>query len=186
MVVSGGTQFDNTKIQSIQRIYKKIKNKLRSYFYIILLNTFETHIILCLLFNTFLINFYNIIINSAQTLIQRNKANTKTLACDLQQKLTNRPKYQADIYSRNKIRPGSSIFPATDFKNVTASRPSISRWSYVNARYIIGRASTFPFTTTALIFVACIPKMAACGELMMGVPYNDPNTPPLEIVKVPI
>jgi hypothetical protein len=27
--------------------------------------------------------------------------------------------------------------------------------------------------------------MADCGMLMMGVPNSDPNTPPLEMVKVP-
>ena len=36
-----------------------------------------------------------------------------------------------------------------------------------------------------LIFVACMPNMADWGILIMGVPNNDPNTPPLEIVKVP-
>ena len=36
-----------------------------------------------------------------------------------------------------------------------------------------------------LIFVACMPRMADCGMLMIGVPNNDPKTPPLEMVKVP-
>ena len=48
-----------------------------------------------------------------------------------------------------------------------------------------GSINTFPFTTIGRILVACIPKMADCGGLMMGVPNSDPNTPPLEIVKVP-
>lgn len=33
--------------------------------------------------------------------------------------------------------------------------------------------------------VACIPKMADWGGLIMGVPIRDPKTPPLLIVKVP-
>ena len=33
--------------------------------------------------------------------------------------------------------------------------------------------------------VACMPSMADCGGLMIGVPNIDPNTPPLDIVKVP-
>ena len=49
---------------------------------------------------------------------------------------------------------------ATDLRNVTASRPSIMRWSYVSARYIMGRATTAPSLTTARIFVACIPRIA--------------------------
>jgi hypothetical protein len=27
-----------------------------------------------------------------------------------------------------------------------------------------------------------IPRTAACGRLIIGVPYNEPNTPPLELV----
>jgi hypothetical protein len=34
----------------------------------------------------------------------------------------------------------------------------------------MGRGTTAPFTTIGRILVACIPKMAACGMLMMGVP----------------
>ena len=39
--------------------------------------------------------------------------------------------------------------------------------------------------TTARILVACIPRMADWGGLMMGVPMSDPNTPPLEMVNDP-
>jgi ribosomal protein L34E len=28
-----------------------------------------------------------------------------------------------------------------------------------------------------------IPRTADCGKLMMGVPYNEPKTPPLELIK---
>ncbi len=38
---------------------------------------------------------------------------------------------------------------------------------------------------TGLCIVACIPNMADCGGLMMGVPNMEPNTPPLLIVNVP-
>eukprot|EP00614_Pseudopedinella_elastica_P035727 CAMPEP_0181277898 /NCGR_PEP_ID=MMETSP1097-20121128/11395_1 /TAXON_ID=35684 /ORGANISM="Pseudopedinella elastica, Strain CCMP716" /LENGTH=36 /DNA_ID= /DNA_START= /DNA_END= /DNA_ORIENTATION= len=36
----------------------------------------------------------------------------------------------------------------------------------------MGRATTWPVfgSTTARILVACMPRMAACGMLMMGVP----------------
>lgn len=33
--------------------------------------------------------------------------------------------------------------------------------------------------------MACIPKMADCGRLMMGIDNREPNTPPLLIVNVP-
>uniref|UniRef100_A0A182V5F4 Uncharacterized protein n=1 Tax=Anopheles merus TaxID=30066 RepID=A0A182V5F4_ANOME len=33
--------------------------------------------------------------------------------------------------------------------------------------------------------IPCMPRMALCGGLMMGVPSSDPNTPPFEMVKVP-
>ena len=38
---------------------------------------------------------------------------------------------------------------------------------------------------TGLSTVACIPNMADCGGLMIGVPNIEPYTPPLDIVKVP-
>lgn len=44
---------------------------------------------------------------------------------------------------------------------------------------------TFPLITTGLSKMPCIPRMADCGGLMMGVPNNEPNTPPLLMVKVP-
>ena len=33
--------------------------------------------------------------------------------------------------------------------------------------------------------VACMPRMADWGGLMMGVPIREPNTPPLLMVNVP-
>lgn len=50
---------------------------------------------------------------------------------------------------------------------------------------LIGGLVTLPRTATGLSTVACIPRMADCGGLMMGVPNRDPNTPPLEMVNVP-
>lgn len=44
---------------------------------------------------------------------------------------------------------------------------------------------TFPSTATGLSKMPCMPRMADCGGLMMGVPNRDPNTPPLLMVNVP-
>lgn len=38
---------------------------------------------------------------------------------------------------------------------------------------------------TGLCIMACIPRMADCGRLMMGIDSREPNTPPLLMVKVP-
>jgi hypothetical protein len=77
---------------------------------------------------------------------------------------------------------GSSINSFTVLRNVTASRPSTSLWSYVKAiwyelqlagavpKYIIGRMTICPFTATGRSFVACRPRTAVCGKLMIGVP----------------
>ena len=71
------------------------------------------------------------------------------------------------------------------FRNVTASRPSTSLWSYVSATFIIGLATISPLITTGRCTMLCMPRMADCGGLMIGVPLRDPNTPPLLIVNVP-
>ena len=44
---------------------------------------------------------------------------------------------------------------------------------------------TFPLTATGLSTMACIPRIADWGGLIIGVPIIEPNTPPLEMVKVP-
>ena len=44
---------------------------------------------------------------------------------------------------------------------------------------------TFPLIAMGLSKIACIPNIADCGGLMIGVPNIEPNTPPLLIVKVP-
>ena len=45
------------------------------------------------------------------------------------------------IQTFSSRRAGSSMASFTLTKNVTASRPSIKRWSYVKATYIMGRIS---------------------------------------------
>ena len=52
-------------------------------------------------------------------------------------------------------------------------------------RTIISCHFTFPFTATGLSKIPCIPRIADWGGLIIGVPNIEPNTPPLEIVKVP-
>ena len=44
---------------------------------------------------------------------------------------------------------------------------------------------TCPFTATGRSLTACMPRIADCGMLMMGVPMREPKTPPFEIVNVP-
>lgn len=47
------------------------------------------------------------------------------------------------------------------------------------------RERTFPPMATGRSKMPCMPKMADCGGLIIGVPNIDPNTPPLLMVKVP-
>ena len=49
----------------------------------------------------------------------------------------------------------------------------------------MGRTTTWPFSTIARSLVACTPRMADCGGLMMGVDSMEPKTPPLEMENVP-
>ena len=77
------------------------------------------------------------------------------------------------------------MYSLTLTKNCTASLPSRRRWSYVSAKYIIGRITIWPLTTTGLSLMACSPRTAVWGRLMIGVPINEPKTPPLLMVKVP-
>jgi hypothetical protein len=48
-----------------------------------------------------------------------------------------------------------------------------------------GPASALTLTATGRCLMACMPRIADCGGLMMGVPIMEPKTPPLEMVKVP-
>ena len=45
--------------------------------------------------------------------------------------------------------------------------------------------STFPLIATGLSKVPCMPRIADCGGLIIGVPKSEPKTPPFEMVKVP-
>ena len=38
---------------------------------------------------------------------------------------------------------------------------------------------TLPLITTGRSNIPCMPRMADCGGLIIGVPNNEPNTPPL-------
>lgn len=51
----------------------------------------------------------------------------------------------------------------------------------LNRRWI----PTLPPTATGRSKMPCMPKIADCGGLIIGVPNMDPNTPPLLMVKVP-
>lgn len=44
---------------------------------------------------------------------------------------------------------------------------------------------TLPFTATGRSNIPCMPRIADCGGLMIGVPNNEPKTPPLLMVNVP-
>jgi len=64
------------------------------------------------------------------------------------------------LYYANSILRGSSMYSFTFTRNVTASRPSNIRWSYVSATTITGLITICPLTTTGRSFVACIPSTA--------------------------
>ena len=44
---------------------------------------------------------------------------------------------------------------------------------------------TLPLIATGLSRMACMPRMADWGGLMIGVPNMEPNTPPFDMVNVP-
>ena len=50
---------------------------------------------------------------------------------------------------------------------------------------VMGLITTWPLTAIGRSSILCIPRMALCGILMIGVLINDPNTPPLVMVNVP-
>lgn len=76
------------------------------------------------------------------------------------------------VIGKSHIHHGSDLHLRRE-KAKIAGRREEERWE------------TFPCTATGLSTVACMPRMADCGGLMMGVPNSDPNTPPLEMVNVP-
>ena len=60
-----------------------------------------------------------------------------------------------------------------------------SVFTYSHMEGVFSTTHTLPAIATGRSKVACMPSMADCGGLMIGVPNIDPNTPPLDIVKVP-
>lgn len=60
-------------------------------------------------------------------------------------------------------RRGSSTTSLMRRRKNTASLPSISRWSYVSAMYIMGLGTTLPSTTIGRDTMECIPRMADCN-----------------------
>src|SRR3546814_14280916 len=57
------------------------------------------------------------------------------------------------------------------------------RWSELSAMYIIGAAITWPFSTMARSLMVCMPRIADCGGLTIGVDISEPKVPPLVMVK---
>src|SRR5262249_28822350 len=78
-------------------------------------------------------------------------------------------------YTSSSSRSGSSMPSLTRTRKLTAPRPSMRRWSYDSARYIIGRITPSSLTATGRFWMACMPRMAACGGLRMGVDIIDPK-----------
>src|SRR5699024_7941363 len=71
-------------------------------------------------------------------------------------------------------------------KNCTASLPSTIRWSYDNAKYIIGRTSIESSgITTARFTILCIPRIPTCGAFKIGVVNIEPKIPPFVIENEP-
>ena len=60
-----------------------------------------------------------------------------------------------------------------------------TKWVCVYLPMALQKASTSPRTDTGRSNMPCMPRMADCGGLMIGVPSSEPNTPPLLMVKVP-
>lgn len=90
-----------------------------------------------------------------------NKISIKYFYCIMLDTFVDQLKSVSICYYRSRsIALGSSTAVLMVFKQVTASLPSIRRWSYVRAMYIIGRITTCPFLTTGLSNVPCIPRIA--------------------------
>src|SRR5690606_27173150 len=88
-------------------------------------------------------------------------------------------------YRPSSMRCGFSSWFLMSTRNSTASLPSMMRWSELMAMYIIGAATTCPFSTIARSLIACMPRMALCGGLTIGVENSEPKVPPLVMVNVP-
>ena len=78
------------------------------------------------------------------------------------------------IYDDHKSKPRTSLdeFQSrTNLDNETIPHASSHR--------------TLPFTAIGRSNIPCIPRIADWGGLIIGVPNNEPNTPPLLMVNVP-
>jgi len=68
----------------------------------------------------------------------------------------------------------------------TAPLAAVDDAVVVGERQVVHRPDhDWPFSATGRSRVACTPRIADCGGLMMGVESIEPNTPPFEIEKVP-
>lgn len=76
--------------------------------------------------------------------------------------------FPRSAYRSSTNLAGSSTYSLMFFKNVTALLPSMMRWSYVSATYIMGLISTLSPTTTARLKMPCIPRMALWGGVDDG------------------
>jgi len=102
--------------------------------------------------------------------------------CTVQRRVYNAQQYNSSLrylsnYKSSMILYGSSTQLLILRRNVTASLPSMIRWSYVSATYIIGRIWAASLMTTLRLNMPCIPRIADWGGLIIGVPIRDPYTP---------
>src|SRR5687767_2505545 len=78
--------------------------------------------------------------------------------CDgLQLNVHSPSKISSGCFPPNSMRSGCSHISFTFTRKPTDSLPSMMRWSYESATYIIGRITTCPFTATGLSITLCIP-----------------------------
>ena len=73
----------------------------------------------------------------------------------------------------------------TRCRKLAPTEPSITRWSTVRLRVIIGRMTISPPRTTARSSMVVTPRMATSGWLIMGVKLSIPYMPRFVMVKVP-
>src|SRR5690606_17170526 len=69
------------------------------------------------------------------------------------------PTPDGPAYRPRTMRPGFSSWFLMSTRNSTASLPSMMRWSEDRAMYIIGAATTWPFSTMARSLMACMPRI---------------------------
>lgn len=93
---------------------------------------------------------------------QKFTTNFRDIYSGLQSKNTSLYTSKLKLHTSRRRRRGSSTTSLIRRKKNTASLPSISLWSYVNARYIIGLGTMLPSTTIGRLMIECIPKIADC------------------------